>query len=120
MRSNPTREESLLWERLRRNGLGVHFRRQQIIDGFIADFYCHAAGLVVEVDGDIHDSPEQRSYDLERDAILKDRGLSMLRLDADLIRSDMKSALARIRAAIDEGGSSSVEAPLPFREGAGG
>ncbi len=55
LRREPTREEALLWERLRRNQLdGLHFRRQQIIDGFIVDFYCHAAGLVVEVDGPIH------------------------------------------------------------------
>jgi hypothetical protein len=39
----------------RGNKLGVHFGRQQIIAGFIVDFYCHKAALVIEVDGDIHD-----------------------------------------------------------------
>ena len=34
---------------------GLHFRRQQVIAGFIVDFYCHAAGLVVELDGSVHD-----------------------------------------------------------------
>ncbi|NJL61087.1 MAG: DUF559 domain-containing protein [Methylacidiphilales bacterium] len=42
---------------------GLHFSRQQIIDGFIADFYCHAAGFMIEVDGEIHD--RQMEYDLE-------------------------------------------------------
>ncbi len=55
MRREMTRAEAMLWMRLRRNGLGVDFRRQQIIDGFIADFYCHLAALVIEADGPIHD-----------------------------------------------------------------
>ncbi len=64
MRTAPTAEEELLWQRLRRNALGgFHVRRQQVIDGFIVDFYCHATGLVVEVDGAIHD--QQASYDQE-------------------------------------------------------
>lgn len=50
-----TPAETCLWEQLRGNRCaGLHFRRQQVIDGFIADFYCHDAGLVVEVDGGVH------------------------------------------------------------------
>jgi very-short-patch-repair endonuclease len=46
-----TPEEKILWQHLRANRLqGYHFRRQQIIDGFIADFYYHATALVVEID----------------------------------------------------------------------
>jgi very-short-patch-repair endonuclease len=36
-----TPAEKILWEELRANKLGVHFRRQQVIAGFIVDFYCH-------------------------------------------------------------------------------
>jgi len=75
MRREMTKTESMLWLRLRRNGLGVHFRRQQIIDGFIADFYCHEAALVVEVDGPIHDAV----YDRERNRIFSVRGIFVLR-----------------------------------------
>jgi len=50
-----TPAEELLWEELRANKRGGHFRRQQIIAGFIVDSYCHKVALVVEVDGDIHD-----------------------------------------------------------------
>ena len=54
-RRKMTNAEALLWERIRKNQLGgIHFRRQQILFGFIADFYCHSKRLVVEVDGDIH------------------------------------------------------------------
>ena len=49
LRRNMTEEEKILWRHLRANRLhGFHFRRQQIIGKFIVDFYCHAAGLVVE------------------------------------------------------------------------
>ena len=55
LRHDMTPAEKILWEELRANRLGVHFRRQQVIAGFIVDFYCHKSALVVEVDGDILD-----------------------------------------------------------------
>ena len=45
--------------------MGLHFRRQQVIHGFIADFYCEELKLVVEIDGGIHE--EQKDYDKLRD-----------------------------------------------------
>ena len=54
MRQNMTAAERMLWERLRRNQVGgLRFRRQQIIESFIADFYCHTARLVIEADGGV-------------------------------------------------------------------
>jgi len=53
--------------------LGVHFRRQQVIAGFIVDFYCHKAALVIEVDGDIHDL--QQEEDTRREKVLSELGL---------------------------------------------
>ncbi|WP_292738042.1 DUF559 domain-containing protein [Nostoc sp. JL31] len=56
LRQQMTPEEKILWQHLRANRLnGLHFRRQQIINGFIADFYCHSTALVIEVDGKIHE-----------------------------------------------------------------
>jgi very-short-patch-repair endonuclease len=52
LRREMTRAEGLMWEQLRdRRLVGLKFRRQQIVDGFIADFYCDSARLVVEIDG---------------------------------------------------------------------
>ena len=59
LRRDMTPAEKILWQELRSNKLGIHFRRQQIIAGFIVDFYCHKGGLVVEVDGDIHDLQQE-------------------------------------------------------------
>ena len=57
LRRDMTLEERLLWTRLRRSQRhGLHFRRQQVIYGFIVDFYCASVNLAVEVDGLVHDT----------------------------------------------------------------
>ena len=95
LRRDMTPAERVLWNRLRRGQLnGLHFRRQQVIDGFIADFYCHALGLVVEVDGSVHDT--QREADAERDQIFAARELTVLRLPNALVLSNPDAAVARI------------------------
>ena len=94
MRKQMTPTEAMLWEHLRGNRLaGLKFRRQQVIDGFIADFYCHAAGLVVEVDGLIHNP----AYDAERDRILGIRQLTVLRITNDQVNSNLDSVLEQIK-----------------------
>ena len=92
-----TSEESLLWEQLRDNKLGVKFRRQQVIFGFIADFYCHAFGLIVEVDGSQH-SPET---DGERDSILTAHNLRLLQIPNRAVRDDIQNVIAEIRGAME-------------------
>ena len=95
LRREMTPAERLLWERLRGRRLnGLKFRRQQVIDGFIADFYCHAAGLVVEVDGAVHRA--QTAYDEQRTQVLKTRDLRVLRLSNDQVVQDIEGALERI------------------------
>ena len=97
-RREMTPAERVLWQHLRANRLhGLHFRRQQAIDGFIADFYCHSAGLVVEVDGGAHD--DQGLYDEERTGILSARGLRVLRVRNEDVLQDAASVLEQIAAA---------------------
>ncbi len=98
LRRQMTEEEKILWQQLRANRLdGLHFRRQQLIDGFIVDFYCHAAGVVVEVDGEVHQ--QQAGYDAERDRHLSARGLRILRIRNREVREDLPGVLTRIAAA---------------------
>ncbi len=90
-----TPSERSLWQALRTNRLeGLHFRRQQIIDGFIADFYCHKARLVVEVDGAIH--ARQVEYDEARDGHFITLGLKVLRLPAERVMQNLDSVLRTI------------------------
>jgi very-short-patch-repair endonuclease len=101
LRRQMTPEEKILWQNLRGNRLnGLHFRRQQIIDGFIADFYCHAARLVIEVDGKIHE--QQTEYDAERDKVLLARGLCLLRIKNEEVKQELDHILMLISQACFE------------------
>jgi very-short-patch-repair endonuclease len=93
MRREMTPFEAKLWERLRRSNLGVKFRRQQIIAGFIADFYCHPASLVVEIDGPIHDA----GYDSERDRIFASHNIATLRFSNRQVEEQVGVVLYQIR-----------------------
>ena len=108
LRRHMTAEERVLWQHVRRNALnGLHFRRQQVIDGFIVDFYCHARGLVVELDGGVHDA--QSDADVERDQVLAARGLRVLRVTNDEVRNNLRGVMARIASWAAEGGGSSSQ-----------
>jgi very-short-patch-repair endonuclease len=60
--------------------LGVKFRRQHVLHGFIVDFYCPALKLVLELDGKPHDEAMQASYDDARTACLKSAGYRVIRV----------------------------------------
>ena len=101
LRRQMTPAEAVLWQRLKANRLkGLHFRRQQLIDGFIVDFYCHAACLVIELDGSVHHN--QAEYDSLRDHIIATRGLRVLRFPNDRIENEMETVLSEILAAAHE------------------
>jgi very-short-patch-repair endonuclease len=109
LRRAMTPAERTLWTELRGAGLaGLRFRRQQIIDGFVVDFYCHRAALVIEVDGGVHAS--QTEYDTERDRVMAAHGLHVLRVSNDSISSDLPGVLKQIEAAAREG---PLPQPLP-------
>ena len=113
LRHTMTPAEKVLWHELRTNKLnGLHFRRQQIADGYIVDFYCHATTLIIEVDGDIHN--QQVEYDAERDAHLISRGFKILRFTNIEVMNNLPSVLERILIACQ----SSV-APSRFGKGNG-
>jgi very-short-patch-repair endonuclease len=101
MRRTMTPAATLLWSALRRHQLGgLHFRRQQVIDGFIVDFYYHEARPVVELDGTVHVGHEE--YDAERNRILAVRGLRTVHIRNDRIFSDLDGVLAQILAAAQQ------------------
>jgi len=99
MRRNPTEPEIRLWHALRGSRLDGHkFRRQASIGNRIADFFCPAKGLIVELDGDTHD----RAADLKRDADMKIRfGYSTVRFTNEDVMRNMDGVLAALREALD-------------------
>jgi very-short-patch-repair endonuclease len=98
LRREMTLAEKTLWDELRANKLGVHFRRQQIISGFIVDFYCHQATLVIEVDGGIH--ALQREEDASREKVLNDIGLRVIRFRNEEVIKDLPSVMGSIKSLI--------------------
>lgn len=98
-RKNMTWAEKCFWNMVKTNRfLGVHFRRQQVIHGFIADFYCNAKRVVVEIDGGIHES--QKDYDLLREMLIKKHGVKIIRFsneeainNPDLVSEKLKKIL---------------------------
>jgi very-short-patch-repair endonuclease len=102
LRRQMTPAERTLWEALRAGRhLGLRFRRQQVIDGFIVDFYCHAAHLIVEVDGGIHE--DQQGHDAARDQILAARGLRVIRFPNESVMNNLEHVLSQIAAAVSGG-----------------
>ena len=84
LRTEQTAAEKEFWLMVRNKKMhGLKFRRQQIIDGFIVDFYCDSIRLCVEIDGSIHETEEQRKYDQLRDEAISLRGLKILRISND-------------------------------------
>ena len=98
LRRDMTPAEKILWQELRANKLGVHFRRQQVISGFIVDFYCHKAALVIEVDGDIHDLRQEE--DARREKVLSEMGPRMVRFGNDEILKDLSAMLGKIHGLV--------------------
>jgi very-short-patch-repair endonuclease len=82
LRRDMTLPEVLLWRELRRRQWGMHFRKQHPIGPYVLDFYCSEHRLAVEVDGAVHDLPEQARHDERRDAWLRQQGIRLLRFRA--------------------------------------
>ena len=101
LRKHATPQENHLWYDCLR-GCPVRFQRQKTIDSFIADFYCHAAKLVIEVDGSQHYSAQGQAYDKERSEILERYGLRVLRFSNYEIDTQFSSVCDTIYQAIKE------------------
>lgn len=94
MRHNPTPAEAKLWKYL--HTLPFRVRRQCPQAGYILEFYIHKFKLVIEVDGEIHDSPEAQSYDTERTKKLEALGLRVVRFRNHEILEDFESVCAKL------------------------
>ncbi len=99
-RRKMTRAETIVWERVRRGQLGVKIRRQQIIEGFIVDFYCEKVGLVIEVDGPVHTIPERVAIDVHRKKVFAEKGLMELRFTDQQVFNGIDTVISKIKACI--------------------
>ena len=96
LRKNQTKEERLLWNAFLRK-YPLQFRRQYTIGNYIVDFYCHAAKLVVELDGSQHYEPTESEKDRIRTRYLEAQGIQVLRFS----NTDVLKQFERVCAEID-------------------
>jgi len=87
-----------LWNHLKgKQILGLRFRPQHPIDTYIADFYCHPIKLVIEVDGGYHILFDQKEYDIEREAVLIEMGIKVVRYTNDEVDKDIDNVINQIK-----------------------
>ncbi|MFN9467428.1 MAG: DNA methyltransferase [Pseudanabaena sp.] len=109
LRQKQTPAEKVLWECLRdRRLFEAKFRRQHNIGQYIADFYCHEAKLVIELDGDIHQNQQERDGD--RDQWMQSHGFNVIRFSNQAILDYPEETLTQISSFL----------PSPLGRGAGG
>ncbi len=95
-RSSMTQAEDRLWQELKGNKTGVHFRRQHVIGMYIADFVPLKNRLVIEVDGEYHQTPEQQLADQHRTDYLQQKGYRVIRFTNYQVLSDIESVMSII------------------------
>jgi len=101
LRKNMTSFEEILWKRLKGNQiLGLRFRRQHPIDIFIADFYCHKARLVVEIDGAVHE--QQKDYDIGRSVEMGKYDIMVIRFTNHEVKTKIEEVIRKIEETILE------------------
>lgn len=95
-RKNQTPSEEKLWQSLRNSKTGFKFRRQIPIGGFIADFACFNPRLVVEVDGGIHNTKDQKEKDANKNADLNYHNFSLIRVTDKDVMENLDSVIKKI------------------------
>ena len=98
LRKRMTEAEELLWSNLRDKKLdGLKFRRQHPIWRFIADFYCHKAKLVIELDGGIHQEIETKERDINRTAEIERFDIKVIRFTNEEVLENIEEVLFKIK-----------------------
>jgi len=115
LRNNATEAEHRLWQELRLlRREGFHFRRQAPLGPFIADFVCHRARLVIEIDGGQHAREANLAADTRRTEALAAHGFRVMRFWNDDVWANLEGIVDMIRNACG------LETSFEYREVGGG
>ncbi|MFZ1020097.1 MAG: endonuclease domain-containing protein [Minisyncoccia bacterium] len=112
LRNNSTPQETLLWSKLKNSQIGLKFRRQHSIGGYIVDFYCPSKRLVIEIDGSQHFTKDNREYDKIRTYFFTGLHIKVLRFTNTEINTNLDGVLQKI--------ISITKTPSLTKEGVGG
>ena len=103
LRRDQTYTEKIVWHYLRnRRTKGTKFRRQYSIDKYILDFYCPEYKLAIEIDGSVHNEPEQKEYDAERQKYLEAFGIKFIHIKNEELSGNANKAFAKIEEIINK------------------
>lgn len=92
LRANSTPAEEVLWEEIRNRKLnGLKFKRQHSIGNYIVDFYCASKRLIVELDGEVHNTSDQKEKDKHRDQNLSEMNFKILRISNSQVLNDIET-----------------------------
>lgn len=98
LRMDLTEAEEILWEAVRDRRLNnCKFRRQHALKNYVADFYCHEAKLVIELDGGIHGEQDQKEYDRDRTSVLNEYGIKVIRFQNEEVINNIEIVLDKVR-----------------------
>ncbi len=91
LRANATPAEEVLWEVIRNRKLnGLKFKRQHSIGYYIVDFYCASKRLIVELDGEVHNTDDQKEKDKHRDQNLTEMNFRILRIPNSKVLNEIE------------------------------
>ena len=114
MRVAMTRAEARLWFEVLKD-FEPRVRRQRPIGGYIADFYCAACKVVIEIDGGEHFTDDGLEYDTQRTAFLEGLGLRVLRFSNDDVLENLHGVAVRVTEIL---GSATRDPTRPSRDAA--
>jgi len=116
LRRTETASERMLWKYLRGKQLdGYRFRQQHGFGPYILDFYCPSLRSCIELDGEVHDSPEAKQHDCDRTVFLNQNRISVLRFRNEEVENNMGEVLQRIREfIINTNLKTVVQTPTPL------
>ncbi len=91
LRANCTPAEEILWEEIRNRKLnGLKFKRQHSIGNYIVDFYCASKRLIVECDGEVHFTEDQKEKDKHRDQNLTEMNFRIIRITNSQVLNEIE------------------------------
>ena len=103
LRNNSTLAEDILWEKIRKKQiLNTRFRRQVSIGSYVIDFFTFELNLAIEIDGKNHQKREQKEYDSERQKIIEENNIVLLRFANEQVKKNLKIVLMEIARKIEE------------------
>ena len=98
LRGSLTNAEAYFWNQIKTKKLhNLKFRRQHSIKNYIVDYYCAQYQLIIELDGDYHNDPEQHDKDLRRDEELENMGFTVLRYENRYVFEELEHVLNDIK-----------------------